>query len=305
MAQTLLTSTGIRLTIKDFELYFNTLNGGEITEYYDLTADPGRQRNLANINIPGEMQGDLWPLFTTAIYNPYQQKDFATGGYGRGIANLVYDSPELTRIYTASRLADIYNVEARNAAGEKPEVHTYWTIEKGSGLIYVKRTFTIPSSLYLTAGWRWYPFYFTRNAGFTYNGTFYFFNQSVSNEYITNKDSYMNQYSVYPVFPNDGLGITGIAMPFGDLSKEGDGTHNAIIYYNYNDPWPVSEWKSDTSNGIFNITWGGSVHEFQAPVNLTTHTYYAVVQLTHSPITKDGMINLARQMSTRFYKFRR
>ena len=42
-------SDGIRVALSDFELFFNSSNGGEITEYFDLTKDPGRLRNLVNI----------------------------------------------------------------------------------------------------------------------------------------------------------------------------------------------------------------------------------------------------------------
>src|SRR4030043_1959315 len=57
---------GIRIVVRDIELYFNATNGGEITEYFDLTADPARSKNL--VNMKWKPFYNLLPLFSSIFY---------------------------------------------------------------------------------------------------------------------------------------------------------------------------------------------------------------------------------------------
>src|SRR4030042_7198757 len=59
--------SGIRIVVRDIELYFNATNGGEITEYFDLTVDPSRSRNL--VNMRWKPFYNLLQLFASIFYN--------------------------------------------------------------------------------------------------------------------------------------------------------------------------------------------------------------------------------------------
>lgn len=290
---------GVRIVFNDAEFYFNASNGGEITEYYDLLADPPRSRNLANISITGRLMGNLFPLFTSAIYNPYIESDYSTGGDPNASVNLVEKTNESIIVYTTSRMMNRSGLIVTNTAGYPVYINTTWTFDNSTGLIFVERTFSIPTSFNLQSGWRWYPFYFTRNAGFRYNGTFYFFNTTYTKTVISNATSYQNIYNLFPIIPEDNKSIFGVAMPFSNASIEGDGTHNVIITYYY-DFLNVSEWKSDTSNILptYNITEAGAVHEFSEPVNIITHTYRAVVNFTHQQINESNVIGYAKYVDS-------
>jgi hypothetical protein len=262
-----------------------------------LTKDPSRSRNLANINIPGRLQGNLWPLLTTAIYNPYTQSDYSTGGDTNAIVNLIESTNDQIVIYVKSRMMNRKSTIVKDSTGFPVEIISTWTFNKKNGLIFVERTLRTNSSLYLEPGWRYYSLYFTRNNGFKYNGTFYFFNSTFSKTVISNNTNYQNVYDVFPVFPYGENNTFGIAFPFANTSIEGDGTHNVIITYYYDrNLLNVSEWKSDTSNilGAYNITWAGAIHEFSNPVNISTHTFQAVIQFTHRPINAKNVLIYSR-----------
>lgn len=295
---------GIRIIFYDAEFYFNATNGGEITEYYDLSVDPQRSRNLANISIPGWLHGNLWPLFTSALYDPYIQSDYTTGGDSNATVNLVEETNDHIVLYTASRMMNRLGSVATDNSGSPVYINTTWAFNKRTGLSFVERTFCSSSSLSLPAGWRWYPFYFTRNNGFTYNGTFYFFNTTYTKTVIANCTTYQNIYDLFPVFPDDPNGVFGIAMPFTNTGIEGDGTHNVVIIYNYNELVKVSEWKSDTYNGGETccqlITWAGAVHESKTSINIPSHTYHVVIHFTHQPINEYEVIKYARYVDSLF-----
>ncbi|MFQ6056781.1 MAG: hypothetical protein ACE5J3_12460, partial [Methanosarcinales archaeon] len=165
------------------------------------------------------------------------------------------------------------------------------------------KTTIIPTILNLSEGWRWYPFYFTRAKGFDYNGTFYMFNTSYSKTVVFNDKNYKNSYDNYPIFPSDPNGVFGIAIPFSNTSIEGDGAHNVIITYNYNELVKVREWKSDTYNGNKLITECGAVHEYSDPINISTHTYHAVLHFTHKSINVRNVIKYAKYVDSRFPLF--
>lgn len=296
----LVSPQGIRVTFYDAEFYFNATNGGEITEYYDLIIDPSRSRNLANIDIFGRLQGNLYPLFTSAIYNPYIQSDYSTGGDYNAKVSLLEETNDSITVFTASRIMNRIGLTAKDSYNNPVYINTSWTFDKQTGLIFVERTFSTGSSFNLPQGWRWYPFYFTRNNGFTNNGTFYFFNTTFTKTVTTTPASYENRYNLFPVFPHDDKGIFGVAMPFVNKNIEGDGTHNAIVIYNEDELVNVTEWKSDTSNNLtnWNITWAGAVHEFNKPVNITTHTYHAVVRFTHEPVNEKNVQKYARYVDS-------
>jgi hypothetical protein len=290
---------GIRIIFYDAEFYFNATNGGEITEYYDLSVDPQRLRNLANISIPGDLMGNLWPLFTSALYSPYVHSDYTTGGDSNATVNLVdADTNDHIILYTTSRMMNRLGSVMRDSSGSPVYINTTWIFNKRTGLISVERTFSSSSSLHLPAGWRWYPFYLTRNNGFDYNGTFYMFNTRSAKTVIVNDELYVNSYDLFPTFPDDPNGVFGIAMPFSNTSIEGDGTHNVIIIYNYNGLVDVSEWKSDTYNGErHSITECGAVHEFNTAYNVSAHTYHVVLHFTHQPVNEYNVIKYARKQS--------
>lgn len=278
---------GIRVTFGDAELYFDSRHGGEISEYYDLGVDPLRQRNLADLSIPGNLQEDLWPLFTSAIYNPYTAVDYSSGGYHSATVSLVSDDSTYLVLRSTSKMWSYDHKEVRNASGEPAYIRTTWRFNKQNGLIFVEREFRIATSLYLSSGWRWYPFYLTRVSGFPGTGTFRFFNTSSCSAVLAGKDDYQNKYSVYPVFPSDSAGVFGMAAPFSDPLAGGDGSQSIVVVYRYSDFKPtVSEWKSDLSNNVsgWGIAWDGPVHEYGSPVNLTTHVFRAMIHFTRDTV---------------------
>lgn len=294
---------GIRIIFKDSEFYFNATNGGEITEYYDLAVDPLRTRNLANISITGKLMGNLWPLFTTGLYQPYKGIDYTTGGDPMAIVELIEYNNNKIIIYTTSRMMNRAGNIVKDYNKNPVYVNTTWIFDKKTGLIFVERTLYIPTILNLSEGWRWYPFYFTRVKGFDYNGTFYMFNTSYSKTVVFNDKNYKNSYDNYPIFPSDPYCVFGIAIPFSNTSIEGDGAHNVIITYNYNELVKVSEWKSDTYNGNKLITECGAVHEYSDPINISTHTYHAVLHFTHKSINVGNVIKYAKYLVSQFPLF--
>jgi hypothetical protein len=292
---------GIRIIFYDAEFYFNATNGGEITEYYDLTVDPRRSRNLVNISIPGDLMGNLWPLFTSALYSPYVHSVYTTGGDPNAKIDIVDETNDRIILFTTSRMMNRDGSIVNDSDGFAVHLNTTWVFDKKTGLIFVERTLSTPTTLDLPAGWRWYPFYFTRNKGFDYNGTFYMFNTRSAKTVIVNDEIYENSYDLFPILPDDPNGVFGIAMPFTNTSIEGDGTHNVVIIYNYKELVDVSEWKSDTYNGKkYSITECGAVHEFNTAYNIFTHTYHVVIHFTHQPVNEHNVIKYANWVDLQF-----
>jgi hypothetical protein len=295
---------GIRIVFNDAEFYFNASNGGEITEYYDLSIDPLRTRNLANITLGGDFQ-NLWPLFASGIYNPHAdflpKPDYATGGDLNAKVRLIKETNDQIIIYTSSKMINLAGLSANDFDGFPVYVNTTWIFDKKTGLISVGRTFSIISTLNLPAGWRLYSFYMTRTTGFDYNGTYYLFNTTYVNTTIVNRETYKNSYARYSVFPTDSHGISGIAAPFSNTSIGGDGGHNMIVIY-YNGLVDIDEWKCDCFNvgPLYDFSEWGPVHEFDKPVNITTHTYYAVVNFTHQPINETNVIKYAKYVESHY-----
>lgn len=295
---------GIRIVFNDAEFYFNASNSGEITEYYDLSIDPLRTRNLANITLGGDFQ-NLWHLFGSGIYNPHAdflpKPDYATGGDLNAKVRLIKEADDQIVIYTSSKMINLAGLPANDSDGFPVYVNTAWTFDKRTGLISVDRTFSIVSTLNLPAGWRLYSFYMTRTTGFDYNGTYYLFNTTYVNTTIVNRETYKNSYKHYSIFPTDSHGVTGIAAPFSNTSIGGDGGHNIIVTY-YNGLVDIDEWKCDCFNvgPLYDFSEWGPVHEFDKPVNITTHTYYAVVDFTHQPINESNVVEYAKYVESQY-----
>ncbi|MFQ6071310.1 MAG: hypothetical protein ACE5KT_01225 [Methanosarcinales archaeon] len=293
---------GIRVIFNDSEFYFNATNGGEITEYYDLSIDPLKTRNLANISLGGDFQ-NLWPLFASGIYNPYAdflpKPDYATGGDTNADVRLIEKTNDRIVIFTSSKLVNLDGFIANDSEGLPVHINTTWTFNKNTGFIYVDRTWSIPNTLNLPRKWRLYSFYMTRTTGFEYNGTFYLFNTTYVNTTIVNRETYKNCYKCYSIFPNDPKDVFGIAAPFSNTSIGGDGAHNIIVTY-YNKLVDIDEWKCDCFNvgKIYNFTEWGPAHESLTPINITTHTYHAVVHFTHNPINEQNVIKYAKYVDS-------
>jgi hypothetical protein len=290
-------STGIRVIFNDADLYFNASNGGEITEYYDLSIDPSRSRNLANITLGGDFR-NLWPLFASGIYYQYADffplPDYATGGDSNAKVTLIEEKGNIV-IYTSSKMANHKGLIAKDSEGFPVYINTTWTFDKNTGFIFVERTFGIKSTFNLPAGWRLYSFYMTRTTGFDHNGTYYLFNSTHVNTTIVNHDTYQNRYSSYSVFPMGANYISGIAAPFSNTNIGGDGGHNMIVTY-YNGLVDIKEWKCDCFNvgPQYVFSEWGPAHQFNRSTNFTTHTYHAIIHFTHQSINANNVVNYAR-----------
>ncbi len=133
-------SNNVRITFKDAEFYFNASNGGEITEYYDLKIDPNKTKNLVNISIPGTIWGNLWPLFATGFYDPYNVSALSTGGYSKARVILKENSSNRLVIFTSSRISSLDGAIVKDIKNNPVLVNTTWTFDNSTGLIFVERT---------------------------------------------------------------------------------------------------------------------------------------------------------------------
>ncbi len=300
-SDTLQDTNKVRITFKDAEFYFNGSNGGEITEYYDLKVDPNRTKNLVNISIPGTLWGNLWPLFATGFYDPYNVSTLSTGGYSKASVNLKENSSNRLVIFTSSKISNLDGAVVRDIKNKPVLVNTTWTFDNNIGLIFVERTIFMSNDLRIPPGWRWYPFYFTRSSGFKNNATYYMFNTTFSKTVTSSQSTYINKYTKYPIFPASTNGIFGLAVPFMNKTIEGDGAHNIIITYNADD-LIKTEWRSDNYNDNvkFLVTETGAVHEFSNTYNMSSHTYHAVLDFTHKPIDELSAINYAKYTDSLF-----
>jgi len=284
---------GIRVVFNDVELYFNASNGGEITEYFDLSIDPSRSRNLVNLRwIP---YYNLLPLFSSLFYKaPYPDSLFSTGGDASAKLWLISNTSEYVILQSSSRIMSRSGLVAKDVVGNTIYANSTWIL-RNSGLVSVERTFFVPTYVTIPSGWRWYPFYLTRTAGFSYDGTFYMFNTTYAYAYVVNETSYRNIFGLFPLMPSDVSYVFGVGMPFSNASLGGDGSHNIVIAYKYDELLWVNEWRSDNYYcERNNITEGGAVHEFGEAFNITTHTYHMLVNFTHQPIDETNVHDFAK-----------
>lgn len=283
---------GIRvIKTMDYEFYFNRSNGGEITEYFDLVLDPTRERNLVNIH--WKPYHNILPLFTSIFYknpNPNPSikdrhereiysnaKDsiYSTGGDRNANLWVLSYTNEYLIIQSTSKIMSRSGQALPNVL-----VNSTWIFHK-NGLISVERTFFTPNDIMILKGWKWYPFYFTRKAGFSGNATYYMFNTTYSFTPVVKLD-------YFPLFPQDTRYNFGIAVPFSNETLGGDGTHNFLMAYKYDELVDVNEWRSDNYHSIENdVTECGAVtNKFPEDIIFPTHTYHMIIKLTHKPVTE-------------------
>jgi hypothetical protein len=276
---------GIRIVVRDIELYFNATNGGEITEYFDLTVDPSRSRNLANVR--WKPYYNLLPLFTSLFYKPpYPTLVLSTGGDPNAKLWLTSNTSQYVILQSSSRIMGRAGEVAKDNQGNAIHVNSTWII-RSTGLVSVERAFLAPGNATFSSGWRWYPFYLTRTAGFGYNGTFCLFNTTYAYTSIVNQATYRDSFVSFRLLPNDTRHVFGVALPFSNTSIGGDGTHNILIAYKYDELTSVNKWKSDSYySQRNNILEGGAAHEFSKTTNISTHTYHMIVNFTHEPINE-------------------
>lgn len=287
-----LDKNGIRIVVRDVELFFNATNGGEITEYFDLTVDPHRSENL--VNVKWAPYYNLLPLFTSLFYKPPNiTLVLSTGGDPYAKLWLIGNTSEYAILQSSSRVIGRAGEIARDIRGDAIYVNSTWIV-RDTGLISVERTFLAPSYATVPSGWRWYPFYLTRTSGFDYNCTFYMFNTTYAYASVVNQTSYRDLFGAFSVLPNDTRHVSGVALPFSNTSIGGDGTHNILIAYKYDELTSISEWRSDNYySQRNNIVEGGAVHEFSKATNISTHTYHMIVNFTHEPMDERSVQNFA------------
>lgn len=282
---------GIRIVVGDVEFYFNRTNGGEITEYFDLTVDPFRLNNL--VNIGWKPYYNLLPLFTSLFYNPYTGSVFSTGGDPNAMVKLVANTSQYVILQTASKVMSRSGQVAKDAQGNAIYVTSTWIL-RGSGLVSVERTFLAKSNVTFPSLWRWYPFYLTRRSGFKYNGTYCMFNTTFAYSSVVNASSYRDIFGLYSVLPKDERCVFGVALPFSNTSIEGDRTHNILVAYKYDELANVDEWRTDNYYSQGNdVTESGAVYEFGEAVNVSTHTYHVLLGFTHQPIDETYLQSFA------------
>ena len=284
--------SGIRIVVRDIELYFNATNGGEITEYFDLTVDPSRSRNL--VNLGWKPFYNLLPLFASMFYKPPNATlVLSTGGDPNAKLWLISNTSEYVILQSSSRIMDRAGGVVRDTYGNAIYVNSTWIIHD-TGLISVERTFLAPSYSTFSSGWRWYPFYLTRTAGSNYNFTFYMFNTTYACTQVVNEAIYRDSFAAFRPLPNDTRHVFGVALPFSNTSLGGDGTHNILIAYKYDELINADQWKSDNYYSTTRkITEAGAGYEFNKTTNISTHTYHMIVNFTHQPINEESVRSLA------------
>ncbi len=290
--QALPDSNGIRVVAREVELYFNKTNGGEITEYFDLVLDPSRSRNLANIRwSPWE---NLLPLFTSLFYRaPEYALVMSTGGDPDAKLSMIGNTSEYVILQSSSRIMSKSGSILKDINGNAVYVNSTWIV-RDTGLISVQRAFLAPNPTNLSTGWRWYPFYLTRTATTAYSLTFHMFNTTYTHSAIVNPKIYKDSFSMFQPIPNDTRHVFGVAFPFSNASVGGDGTHNILIAYKYDEMIEADQWKSDNCYSTrSNITEGGAVYEFSQPTNISTHTYHMLVNFTHQAVDGEALQSFA------------
>lgn len=287
---------GINITLSNrFELYFNGSNGGEVTRYFDLFVDPSRSTNLVLPSTQSQQQPgpyNLLPLFSSILYNPYVGEFRAlgsTGGDGNATLTVLGNGTDYVIFQTTARIMDAAGGVFRDVNGNANYVNSIWLI-RSDGYIFLERTLYTPKHAVIQDKYRWYPFYLVRTTGFNYSATFYLFNTTYAYTYNVSKGTYKDDYNTFPLFPADENGYFGIAVPFSNMSLGGDGTNNIVLVYDLVSPSGITEWKSDSLTNHEGL-WGtefGPVHEFDADYTITTHTFHAMIVLTHDPVTEQN-----------------
>jgi len=296
---------GVNVTLAGrFELYFNATNGGEITRYYDLSIDPSRRNNLVlpvNQSYQQPSPYNLLPLFSSILYNPSVERFKAlgsTGGDGNAILNVLGNDTDYVILQTTARIMDAAGGVFGDVYGNANYINSTWLI-RSDGYIFLERTLYTQDYAVMQGKYRWYPFYLIRTTGFTDTATFYLFNTTYAYTYTVSRDTYKNDYKVYPKLPVDENGYFGVAAPFSNTSLGGDGTSSIILVYDLGSSSGISEWKSDcfTDSSGFGGTEFGAVHEFDVDYNITTLSYHAMIVLTHDLVTEHNATTFAVDFS--------
>lgn len=273
---------GIRINVNDIELFFNSSKGGEITEYYDLSNDPNKTKNIVNLDIA--QYEDIFPLFTTFIWYNGSIALWSTAGSIARI-ELVNNTNDLIIIDVSSSLRN------KKGIAYKPPIKVYsrWIINKSTGLIQVDRA--IDSMITLYDEGKFYPFYVTRILGYQNKyGTFYLFNSTYSYAHQISHAEYKVNWSSYPIFPKGD--VFGIASPFSNKTLGGDGTHNMIIVYKLN-----KEVNKEIRSDNYHDPAGAKIEQFGITYwNLKRYREYLpqlrysiFIYLTHDPINETNV----------------
>lgn len=280
---------GIRIVVRDIEFYFNATNGGEITEYFDLTVDP--KRNLANMNL---IQSPLRPLcsLTSSIFFLNRQNCYGTGFDTNAAVRVAGNSTDYVILQTSSKLMNQEAQIAKDLGGHVIHINSTWLFFS-DGHIFLERILCAPNGVNVPPGWSWYPLYMTRTLGFNSTATFYMFN--TTDVFTTTIDwGVIGNYSDLPVYPNDMNSIFGIAAPFSNVSLGGDGGHNILLIYKYNG-LDISEWKSDNYNGDVWQTGFGAKHIFDKNTRIPVHKFYASIHFTHQVVSEHDAVEYAKE----------
>jgi hypothetical protein len=278
----------IRVTMNDIELLFNATNGGEITEYYDLSADPNR--NLANMSL---IQSPLRPLcsLTNSVLYLTREECYGTGFDTNADVRVAGSSSNYVILQTSSELINKAGRIAKDLGGSAIHIDSTWLF-LSDGHVFLERIFSASNGANLS-GWFWYPLYMTRTLGFDNTATFYMFN--TTDAFASTLDwETLEYYNNAPVFPNDTNSIFGIAAPFSNTSLGGDGGHNIILTYKYNE-LGIKEWKSDNYNGNLWQTGFGAKYRFEKNTEIFTHKFYATIHFTHQDISERDTVEYAQQ----------
>jgi hypothetical protein len=285
-------ANGIRIVVRDIDLYFNATNGGEITEYFDLTVDPYHSRNL--VNVKWAPYYNLLPLFTSLYYKPPNITSvLSTGGDPYAKLWLIGNTSQYVILQSSSRIMSRTGEVAKDANGNTIYVNSTWII-RDTGLISVERTYIASSYATFSSGWRWYPFYLTRTATANYNLTFHMFNTTYVYASVVNAAIYRDSFSLFRLLPNDTRHVFGVVFPYSNTSIGGDGTHNILLAYKYDELANVNQWRSDNYySQRNNITEGGAVYEFSEAVKVSTHTYHMLINFTHQSVDQETVRDFA------------
>jgi hypothetical protein len=120
------------------------------------------------------------------------------------------------------------------------------------------------------------------------------FNTTYVYDQIVNAAIYRDMFNVFRLLPNDTRQVFGIALPFSNTSIGGDGTHNILLAYKYDELTNVDQWRSDNYySQRNNITEGGAVYEFSEATRVPTHTYHMIINFTHQPMDAKSIQDFA------------
>lgn len=290
--QVLSDENGIRIVVRDVELYFNASNGGEITEYYDLNVDPLRLRNLANMNLIQSHQRPFCSLTSSLFYDPETLIAYGTGPESNATVKIITNRTDYIILQTSSKVLGLSGRVVSDEKNNPLYINSTWLF-LSDGRIFLERMLHVKTFMLLPSGWRWYPFYSTRTLGFNETGTYFMFNTTYSYTTKIDQSSYNNSYGSFATFPMDQNNVFGIAVPFADKQLGGDGGHNLIIVYKYEE-LNVSEWKSENYNGPRWQTQYGAVHQFSNDTKIFSNRYQIFFHLTHRPVDQFNVTEYAK-----------